>query len=130
MTITLPDIDESEVDTVMDQLVADLRGARDIIAEFGFVQHTYGLHDYEPACIVGAVLRATGSNTTYSSMSAPRIERAVYALASTLGLDERNRRSTSGLSRRFMLYRFNDDDVTTEADVMGLFNTTIGVLER
>lgn len=125
MTITI----DSEVDSAIEQLIADLRGARDIIAENGLAKEKFFdvFQNNSPTCAVGAVLRQTGHDTDHKD--APRVMRAVYALAVTLGKTEPDI-DDPGLYYRSELYDFNDHADTTQDDILGLFDTAIARLSE
>jgi hypothetical protein len=120
MTI-LPEITQAEVDERVGELVDDLTAARHIMADCGHVKKKFGLKDNQPVCVVGAVLRAVGIRTTgFEQYTTPRVDRAIFALATTLGKPEGD-----SFDRRGHLYSFNDSELTTPADALGLFDTTI-----
>lgn len=116
MTITMPEIVVPMVD---DQLVADLRFARDLIAVHGLVKEVF-VSINGGYCTVGAVNAATAGGATIRSC--PRADRAVHELASTLGYigDVEQLRAA--------LYEYNDSQFSEKADILSLFDTTIARL--
>jgi hypothetical protein len=123
MTATLPPIEQTETydTTNKDQVVVDLRNARDIIATRGWLQNKYfEVHDAgTPACLVGAAILATMGNVwSFFLSDSPRLAAVCHELAVTLG-------SPGGVRSRPALYKFNDSECTEKADVIGLFDTTI-----
>ena len=121
---------EQEATERINQLVDDLRAARDIIARDGLVKYHFGMKSGAPSCTMGALMRSIGFtcptfNYSYSHYDAqwqaiynhPRFASAAYALSCTLGKEGRN-----------AIYDFNDHPETTAEDVIGLFDTTINNL--
>ena len=118
MTLTI----EAEADEAIDQLIADLEGARDIIADRGLVKgiFTGGIEANAPCCTVGALMTWVDG-----SWNNPRVERAVYALATALGVD-----ASTAEGRRHALFDFNDEAFVTEDDVIDLYNLAIDRLSE
>jgi hypothetical protein len=114
MTITLPEVDH-EVDTAIEQLITDLENARDYIDKHGLAKRQFFSVFTNARCMDGAIMTAIGR----AALGNPRRDRALYALASTLGADL----STVGVKKA--VYDFNDSPLTEQADVIGIFNTTI-----
>lgn len=115
MTIT-----DIKIDTALNQLVADLQTARDYIATHGLTKNMFGCFG-RGACTVGALLWAIGLREWQLESPNPRLRSAVYALAVTLGQPA----SVSSWAARVALYEFNDHPESEQADIIGLFDTTI-----
>lgn len=111
MTITLPDIDH-EVDAAIEQLITDLTNARDYIDKHGLLKNTYASSVTNARCLDGAIMAAIG----YSASCDPRRDRALFALAVTLGFE---------CNPRGAVYEFNDADETTKDDAVALIGVTI-----
>ncbi|OMC55437.1 hypothetical protein A5747_13695 [Mycobacterium sp. IS-836] len=124
MTVTLP---ETELDPVTKQTIEDLTAARDLIARHGLAKKTFRSY-INARCSGGAIGDAIGGGP-YAFIHTNRGERAAIALATTLGWTRVTEdRDVEASAARGLIYDYNDADVTTQADVLGLFDTTIARL--
>lgn len=115
MTITLPEIEQSEVDAAIEQLITDLENARDYIDTHGLAKNMYVSALTNAACSEGAIVRTVPRGV--------RRFRALHALASTLGAD-----TSTVVRSAIAVHEFNDADETEKSDVIALFNVTINSL--
>lgn len=110
----------------------DLTAARTIIAERGLAKGAFNRHADGSVCTIGAVVAAIGRDYSYventtdpweDPRAIPVLDELYFTLLAVEPLAPEFGESPA--SRRQRIYRFNDTDETTQADVLGLFDTTI-----
>lgn len=110
-------------------LVNDLTKARTLIAECGLTKGAFNLYADGSLCTIGAVVKAAGHHfeNEYAPWEAPAVVPSLEALFDTLQeMQPLEEYAVDSLPiRRQRIYLFNDADETTQADVLGLFDTTI-----